>query len=326
MRLQKQITGIFSCLGILVLILDGRTALNGAAAGLELCLKTVIPSLFPFLFLCSLLTNSLWGLRSSRMQWISRRLGIPEGAESILISAILGGYPAGAQTVGSAFQMGSLAKEDALHLLTFCSNPGPAFLFGMTSAVFPDKGVILCLWMIQILSALLTAITGHHTPNHSASLPASDPSASEVLVRTIRTMAVICGWVLLFRVVAAFLEHWVLFRFSPAVQVFISGLLELSNGCISLGLIDNIALRFVMCSVFLSAGGLCVTMQTVSVIGGLSPIPYLTGKLRQTLFSLVLSLLYLHLGWIVLMILGIFLLVFPVKTKIKGGFPSLQGV
>ena len=63
MHLRKHITGIFSCMGILVLILDGKTALAGAMAGMELCMKTVIPSLFPFLFLCSLLTNSLWGLQ-----------------------------------------------------------------------------------------------------------------------------------------------------------------------------------------------------------------------------------------------------------------------
>ena len=326
MHLHKQITGIFSCIGILVLILDGKTALTGAAAGMELCLKTVIPSLFPFLFLCSLLTNSLWGFRNLRLQRIIRKLGIPEGAESILIAALLGGYPAGAQTIGAAFQSGSLAMEDARHLLTFCNNAGPAFLFGMTAAIFPDKRMLWAMWMIQILSALLTAITGHHTPIRSAALPTAETSVPELLVRSIRTMAVICGWVLLFRMVTSFLETWILFRFSPEIRVFLAGLLELSNGCISLQEIHNPALRFVLCSVFLSAGGLCVTMQTVSVIGGLSPTPYLIGKLQQNFFTFVHCILYLHFGWFPLIISGLFILIFPDKAKIKGGFPSIQGV
>ena len=317
---------VFLPAALLLLLARPAASLAGASAGLVLWWDRVFPSLFPFLFLCSLLTNSLWGFRNLRMKRIICKLGIPEGAESILISGLLGGYPAGAQTIGAAFQNGSLATEDARHLLTFCSNAGPAFLFGMTAAIFPDKKMIWALWMIQILSALLTAITGHHTPIRTATLPTAKNSVPELLVRSIRTMAVICGWVLLFRMVTGFLETWVLFRFSPEVRVFIAGLLELSNGCISLQEIHNPALRFVLCSVFLSAGGLCVTMQTVSVMEGLSPMPYLTGKLRQTLFSLVLSLLYLHLGWIVLMVLGIFLLIFPMKTKIKGGFPSVQGV
>ena len=36
---------------MLALILDSRTALAGAVQGVELCLKTLIPFLFPFLFL-----------------------------------------------------------------------------------------------------------------------------------------------------------------------------------------------------------------------------------------------------------------------------------
>ena len=38
-------------LGMLALILDGRTAIEGARQGIGLCLRTVIPSLFPFFVL-----------------------------------------------------------------------------------------------------------------------------------------------------------------------------------------------------------------------------------------------------------------------------------
>ena len=47
---------VFSSAGMLVLILDGKAALLGAQAGVELCLNTVIPSLFPFFVLSVLLT------------------------------------------------------------------------------------------------------------------------------------------------------------------------------------------------------------------------------------------------------------------------------
>ena len=51
MEKRKWIVSLAAAAGILVLILDSRTALAGAAQGLSLCLKTVIPSLFPFIFL-----------------------------------------------------------------------------------------------------------------------------------------------------------------------------------------------------------------------------------------------------------------------------------
>ena len=45
---RRQLSGMFLALGLLILILDGKTAYNGAVDGIELCLKTVIPALFPF--------------------------------------------------------------------------------------------------------------------------------------------------------------------------------------------------------------------------------------------------------------------------------------
>lgn len=326
MNLRKQITGIFACIGMLILILDGQTALSGASAGLYLCLKTVIPSLFPFLFLCSMLTNTLWGSQIPWTNKIGNRLGIPAGAEPILISAVLGGYPAGAQIIGSAYQNGNLVKEDAHHLMTFCSNAGPAFLFGMTAAMFPEKTTVWALWAIQLLSAVLTAISGRHIPQSTAYLSSADPSITDVLTQTIKVMTTICGWVLLFRIVSAFLERWVLFLIPLEIQILITGLLELSNGCICLNQIDSIPIRFIVCSLFLSFGGLCVTMQTISVIGKLSPIPYLTGKLMQTCFSLLLSVLYLQLGWMSLVISCIAFYFLPVHVKKRGGFPSVHSV
>ena len=51
MRKKQLWTGIAASMGMLVLILDGKTALEGARQGIELCLRTVVPSLFPFFLL-----------------------------------------------------------------------------------------------------------------------------------------------------------------------------------------------------------------------------------------------------------------------------------
>ncbi len=88
-------TGICVSLGMLALILDGRTAIEGARQGIELCLRTVIPSLFPFFVLSILLTSSLLGSSLIVLRPLGRLFGMPEGAESLLIPAFLGGYPVG---------------------------------------------------------------------------------------------------------------------------------------------------------------------------------------------------------------------------------------
>ena len=314
MTLKKSVCALLCALGILILVLDARTALHGAAAGMELCIRTVVPSLFPFLFLCGLLTDSLWGSRMLFLKFAGNRLGIPSGAESILLSGLLGGYPAGAAAVGNAVLQGSLSKEDGEHLLTFCSNAGPAFLFGMTARQFPDLGWILAMWLCLILSSLITGRLMPAPAPSSAVLSPRTSSLSGSLNRTVKTMGAICGWVLLFRILTEFLNRWALWIFPDDIQVLLTGLLELSNGCCCLSRMDDLRLRFLVGTLIHAFGGLCVTMQTASVIGGLSMKPYLIGKVMQSLLAVALGALWLQFGWICPGLILVIILAFPGKA------------
>lgn len=315
MTQRKCIRILLASLGLLALILDGQTALTGAAEGISLCIRTVIPSLFPFLFLCGILTNALWGSSSRVLRPVGQLLGIPEGGESLLIAGFLGGYPAGAQAIGEAYRSGRLGKEDAAHLLKSCSNAGPAFLFGMVAAQFEETKTVWAIWGILILSALIAGIRWDRQPVKPCRLAGKEDSVSMVAARTVKAMALICGWILLFRVLLAFLQRWILWYFPQTVQILITGLLELSNGCCGLSAADDPSLRFLISTAILSFGGVCVSMQTAGVIGELSLKPYLWGKAAQTLVSVLLSLLYLRFGWAVLWTTGVILLIFGKLRK-----------
>ena len=290
MRKKNVFAGIGSCVGMLVLILDGRTALEGAAQGLELCLKTVIPSLFPFFVLSTMLTSALAGEHLPLLRPIGWLCGIPSGGEALLISGFLGGYPVGAQSVAAAFRSGQLTRNQAERLLSFCNNAGPAFLFGMVSALFPARWMARALWGIHIAGAVLTACL--IPPDEEARMdpmPSAPLSLVSALRDSLRIMATVCGWVVLFRVGIAFLNRWVLTMLPVPARVAVTGLLELSNGCCCLTEVSDLTVRFLLCAGMLSFGGLCVTMQTVSVTTGLSLRGYFTGKLIQTAFSLLFS-------------------------------------
>ena len=102
-------------------------------------------------------------------------------------------------------------------------------------------------------------------------------------------MANVCSWVIIFRVLITFLDKWFLWAVPVQVNVIISGILELANGCTRLYQIENVGIRFLICSALVGFGGICVTMQTASVIGQLSLKHYLLGKVLQTVFSILLS-------------------------------------
>lgn len=273
-----------------ILILDGKTAVAGAAEGIDLCIRTLIPALFPFLVASAMLTASLTGHAVMMFEPLGRFCGIPRGAESLLVVGLLGGYPVGAANVYHSWRSGGISRQDAARMLAFCNNAGPAFLFGILGPLFSDPKTPWFLWGIHIISALtVAAVTPGHTSEISCCRPGPMLGLSGAVEKSLHTMALICGWVVVFRLVITFLERWFFWYLPPVLQVTAAGLLELTNGCIQLSRIQDEGLRFLIAGIILSLGGLCVTMQTVSIIDGLSLRYYFPGKLLQCCVSIWLS-------------------------------------
>lgn len=289
-RKQRRLQGVMAAIGFLVLIFDSRLALEGARSGLELCIKTVIPALFPFFVLSMVLTNALQGKSSYPVQQLAKTLGIPKAAESILIPSVLGGYPIGAKCVGDLYQREQISRKEAERLLAFSSNAGPSFLFGMVSAFFPERKMIWLLWLIHIFSAALTAavIPVVKTDKHVLQ-PEKTNLNTSIILSAAKAMCCVCCWVVLFRIIIRVLEVWFLWMLPEWVQTLLMGILELTNGCCELLQITDVKLRFILCSCMLAFGGICVLFQTASVTQGLSIGCYIKGKLIQTTFSFLMS-------------------------------------
>ena len=316
MNWKRNFTGILAAIGLFVLIIDGRLALEGARSGIDLCIKTVIPSLFPFFVLSMILTNTLGG-SNFFLRMIARGLGISKNAAPVLIPSVLGGYPVGAKCVSDLYARNQIGKSEAERLLAFCSNAGPSFLFGMVSGFFPENKMVWMLWLIQIFCATLTAAVisaKHHDHQEVRSETISEQKS--LMLSATKAMGLVCCWVILFRIIISFLNSWFLWMLPAWVQVLMMGLLELTNGCCELLLITNVKLRFVLCACMLSFGGICVLLQTASVIKGLSLGHYVKGKLIQTAFTFLLSsAVVVEQGWILLASAAILVMVIRKMQK-----------
>ena len=295
MKHRSLLPGIFATLGLLLLILDSKAAISSAAQGVDLCLRTVIPSLFPFFLLSGILNSSLTGTGISLLKPLGSLLGIPEGGESLLVSAFLGGYPVGAKGVADAWHRGALGKEDAERLLSFCSNAGPAFLFGMAAPLFEDPGKGWVLWMIHILSAVTVGVLlGNMKQSRIHMTPNTLTDLNEALKNALFVTAQVCGWVVIFRIFCGFCSRWFFWILPEEMQIALTGFLELTNGCLGLTSVSTEEKRFLMCSAMLSFGGVCVCLQTMSVTRGLRLRYYISGKLLQTALSLLYCAAYIH--------------------------------
>lgn len=272
-------------------MLDSQTVISGIVSGLELCFYTIIPALFPFIFLSALLLNELSNQNSALLRPITTRLGMPLGSEGILVVGLLGGYPTGAASIANYYRQKKISRQQAECMLGFCNNAGPAFIFGISSSLFPFH-ISLTIWVIHILAAILTGyIIQCKNETCISTTEKNEITVSQVLNNAIKTMASICGWIILFRVIIMASGQYILRSLPDILQILVQGILELSNGCCSLKEIENPAVQFILFSVFISLGGLCVLMQTASVAAPLSLRWYIIGKLLQSLISFIVSII-----------------------------------
>ena len=263
--------GILSCIAIIMIIFDGKCAVWSVQNGLDLCLRSVIPALFPFFFLSGIMNNCFIGQSIPFMAPLRRLCRIPQGTESILFIGLVSGYPVGAQLISDAYAKGMLSKENASRMLGFCSNAGPAFIFGMLAPTFSNSIIPWALWGIHIISALIVGwMLPVATTDECVLIDRKTPSITKALQNSIRNIATVCGWVILFRMVLDFCKKWFLWLFPTELQVMLSGMVELTNGCVMLQQVETEALRFIIASGMLAFGGICVFVQPILFRNGYS--------------------------------------------------------
>ncbi len=321
--MKKKAALAFAAGAMLLLILDSRQGMLSAGQGVEICVKTVVPSLFPFFVLSIYLTGAMEP--GSFTAPLERLFRCP-GCGGILLTGLLGGYPVGAQAACQAYQSRAISKEQAQRLLWFCSQAGPSFLFGMAAAQFPVGKYGWLLWGVQLLSAWSVSALVPGMQTQGTGIKNTPLTLAQAMKRAISAMASVCGWVVLFRVVIGFCQRWFLWLLPQWTQILLCGLLEITNGCLMLQAVENIAVRFLLGVVMLNFGGLCVLMQTLSVTPGLDIRHYVRGKLLQTLCALGWGVCFLGYPWGLIPMGGLFLLRRAGKRRKSSSIPAPVGV
>ena len=281
---------IFSTVILIVLLIDTNTATAGVRDGIEICLNVIIPSLFPFFIITTYLNSILSDYKLPGIRYLTKKLHIPEGGESILLLGLVGGYPIGAKLIADLYKAEEIDEDTARILLGYCNNAGPSFIFGISSAAFASPIVPFALWFIHILSAV---ITGFLLPKPKCKKITVHQSAGKTITQATRNSISasisVCGWVIIFKIILTYLYCWFPILIKSQFGILITGILELSNGCIAAAQIPDTEIRFILFSTFFACGGLCVLLQTVSVTSTLGTGLYVHGKILQTGFSFLLA-------------------------------------
>ncbi|MBE6648682.1 MAG: hypothetical protein E7614_04085 [Ruminococcaceae bacterium] len=275
MRKKAVLSLIFTIFAFVMLIIPNERIAVSISDSLAFCGKTVIPQLF--LYVC--LSSVLWELKIvDKIVSAFPRYGAEISAFTV---GLLSGFPAGALIAGNLQSEKIITDKRAQYLMLFSNNAGISFIFGFVASSVGKKGAF-SLFLCQILSSLFFAfffrkfLSGEDKKTFVSGPKSLD---SSFLINGIRNATVnminICGYIVFFSVFSAV--------FLSDAPVFIKGMVELTSGINSLFPLD-FEKRLFYSGLFLGFGGICVHFQIFSLCN-VKMRKFFVSKLAQGLFS-----------------------------------------
>lgn len=227
-----------------LLLLRHRTAAAaGVVSGIHTCLGTLIPSLFPFILLACLCTNSraaqvLFRPLSPVMRHVFR---LPACAAPAVLLGLTAGYPTGAKITANLYAAGKLTREQAARLLCFCTAPGYAFAAAYTGGLLLRSDRIgLNLFFACALAPLLLGLTLSRfaeKPEKSLKSLESAPGGIVSAVQDgIKATVSLCGFVIVFSMLLAVLHDAGIFQFLCGFLSRFGLTVPLSGALLTMGL------------------------------------------------------------------------------------------
>ena len=317
-RYRDLILGIALLGGAAALVLWPELTMEAMRDGIRLCGNVILPSLFPFFVLSSLvvelgMSRYLGKLLEPIMVPLFRVSG---SCAAALALGFIGGYPVGARTAILLYETGPCSRTAAERLLAFCNNSGPAFILGVVGAgVFGSGRLGLLLCLTHLLASLAVGVLfrfyrpgdrprakGRAPHFQTASFPAAfTRSVTGALQSTLHICAFILFFTVLLRVLARagildLLSRLLCALLSPLgltrswAERLLTGLLEVSSGVTSLTG-GSLSGRLSMAAFMLGWAGVSVHCQVLAFLGdsGRSMRTYVAGKLLHGGLSALLT-------------------------------------
>lgn len=303
------LAAVFCVFCAVFLIVDGQTVSKGVVSGIELCLKTVIPSLFCFMVLTGfLLQSGLYRLLSVPLSPITKHLFfLPPELGSVVLLSLIGGYPMGAKSIADLLNQHRIEPGCAQRMLLYCCCAGPSFIITAVGyGMFGSYQAGFVLYLVQLITSLIFAVvTGVFARRKKQKqvlacfAPANTPKPFlpfgqafvSAVSGAVSSLAQMCGFIILFRAVSEAAANLFQNRFLSCILL---GSLEVTNGCLLSG---TLPLGILFASCFLSFGGFSVIAQLAGFLKDttLSTRPFLAARALHAVCSSFLVFCYLKL-------------------------------
>ena len=292
---------LFSAVFLIFLIYNPALCTLGAAKGLSLWYKQVLPALFPAMAAASFLIS-----RKS-IQAALKHLPFP--ASAAFLSGLLCGSPMGALTCSGLYASKLLSQRSARWIVCFVQLPSPLFLSSFVASTLlalPAKMrfiFLLCAYLPFLASFLMCTLLFLLKPaaKYSISLEkdiqkvaSPEPSLNDICDTCLLLLVRIGMLLMFFSILSEFLNSAVP---QSTAQTILVGMLEMTTGISKISSLNTLSLRYksAICLFLLGFGGICVHIQ-VRQAWQQSDFPIFRYILVRFLFGLCSSLCFLFLN------------------------------
>ena len=292
---------VLTVLGLVCLLRFPEEVTESALDAMELSVRRVVPLLFSYSVLSSLLVKRGRFPLSGALASLCR---FPQAAGPVLLTGFVAGFPVGASGAADLCRRGVLGREEAERLAAVSSVPSPAFLVGMAGGLWGDCRFGWFLWGSAVLTLMLSSAAGRKKETTKRDRSGSDPacplkggatgSLSSDIGRAVTDASSAClsvtAFIVFFRVLSA-----VSSRLFPPGTPFFALFFEFSAGvryAASVGGTAGAALT----GAAAGFGGISVLMQVASRLSdcGLSSAAYLRSRLLLAMVLGAGAALYAH--------------------------------
>ena len=291
----KNILIITSSLIILYFIILKKDIIyNSIFYGINIWLKYLLPSLFPFFIISDILINYNinYYIPKKIKNIFKKTFNITDNMFTIVTLSLLGGFPSCARNINTMYKEKSITKEEANHLLLFSHFSNPVFILITIPLILNINNSYIIL-ISHYISSLIIAFLIKKKFHHKESILINNTNKlnfGKILIdsinKSVDSLLTICGITVVFYLVSTIIVD--ILKIDSYSTILIKGLFEITSGIEALK-ISNISQLYktIIATCFLSFGGFGVHLQTKSyLIETDADYKYfLIGRIYQTIIS-----------------------------------------
>ncbi len=265
--------------------------------GLLLCVRSVIPSLFPFMIFSEMiLYGNLFAIIPQKIKVLFGKLfKVSPVSIGAFLTGILCGFPLGVKYASDLYKSSAVSKDEFERLICFCNNTGPAFVIaGIGTSIRKNTYEGIILYLIQIISAVMWGIIISRKKNtylkekEDTFSYINEFSIIECMKKASHNILYICAIVSFFTVLCGYVHK--IFS-NEILSALFSSFLEIGNGATACAALKNKQLSFILSAGGISFSGMSVHLQAEFFYHdiNISKKKYYTSKIMQATLSSIIA-------------------------------------